>query len=175
MVLLLAAGVKAHEEHNPKRDHLTLRPDGVRVVLEYAIPEGEDARGLREQFDRDHSGALDDGERAQLVEYLAAQASRFVQLQIDGHRVALARVALEADAAGAGLARLGVRLVMKADVPVVGVVRFSDRHKDRQVTVPVVVTTEGGLTVAAGLAPQPFVFADHPLQFAVACDSCKKM
>jgi hypothetical protein len=174
-LVALAGAALAHEEKFPKRDRLELRPDGARVVLDYAIPAGDDARALREIFDRDHSGSLDERERVQLVEYLALQASHFVELRVDGRRVALARSALEPDPIGGGTARLGVRVVLTATTPITRSVQFSDRHKDRRITVPVEIVPAGGLTIASALTPQPFVFAEHPVEFTVACESCKKM
>ena len=93
----------------------------------------------------------------------------------DERTAALTRVAVEADAQGSATARLGIRLVMAAKAVVGHAVRFSDQHKDRTVTVPVVVALADGLALSSALPPQPVVFAAHPLEFTVSCDSCKKM
>jgi len=135
---LLGGAARAHTEKFPKRDRLTLRPDGATLVLDYAIPQGSDARALREIFDRDRSGALDPPEVAALTRYLADQATHFVKLTLDDQPVALARGAPEPDLSPGFDGRLGVRVTLTARFSLGGRHRlqFADRHKDRRLAVP---------------------------------------
>jgi hypothetical protein len=163
MLVLCAHAASAHVEPFPKRDRLALSPTGARVTVEYLIPAGQDARTLRELFDRDHSGALEDGERAQLVEYLAQQATRFTTLAINGDAVTLRRESLTPaiDAHPNGPLAITVTLAAPLTAPPRHV-RFSDRHKDRRITIPVTVALDH---LTAALPPLPTTFQDHPLEF----------
>jgi hypothetical protein len=168
-LLAISATAAAHTEKFPKRDRLQLSAGGARLAIDYLIP-GDEARALREVFDRDHSGALDDKERAQLGEYLAQQAARFAALTVDGAPVALARAGFEPELGAGGETPIAVTVRLAAPLalgPGRHHVRFADRHKDRRVTVPVAVALDG-LSLATPLAPQPFVFDEHPLDFDVA-------
>jgi len=169
LVALAGSTAAAHSEQFPKRDRLALAPSGARVVIDYSIPAGDEARALRELFDRDHSGALDERERAQLGEYLAQQAARFVALTVDGAAAALERVSAEPALGASANAGLTVTVTLAARVALGAGehrVRFADRHKDRRVTVPVALALDG-LRATTRLDPQPFVFADHPLDFTI--------
>jgi hypothetical protein len=166
----LAAAATAHTERHPKRDRLELSRTRARLVLDYAIPAGDDARALREIFDRDRSGALDESERLAVKKYLAAQASHFATLSVDGRGVAFAEVESLADLEPTATGRLAVRLTFEAPLALTGgshQVRFVDRHKDRRISVPLVLVLDG-LISATRLPPQPWLDEAHPLEITVA-------
>lgn len=143
IVMLLASLAGAHEIKYPKRDKLAISPTEIRVTLEYSVSR-EDARMLREIL------------RRPITDYLAQQATHFVVLAVDGEKRALKTV----NVVGFDEA---VRVELVAEVSHPRHVHFQDRHKNRHVTVPVEVSVEG-LQVISALPPQPFVFADHPLE-----------
>jgi len=163
MLALCAHAASAHVEPFPKRDRLALSPTSARITIDYLIPAGEDARTLRELFDRDHSGALDDAEHAQLVEYLAQQATHFTTLTIDGAPISLHRESITPaiDPRANGPLAITVTLAAPLATPPRHV-RFADRHKDRRITIPVAVTLDH---LSAALPPLPTTFQDHPLEF----------
>jgi hypothetical protein len=173
-VIVVACGfastAAAHDTKYPKRDRLELSPAGARVIVDYVIPAGDEARALRELFDRDRSGALDERERAQLAEYLAVQAARFVALSVDGAPVPFARTAIDPALGETAIAPLAVTVTLVAAVLLADGehrVRFGDRHKDRRVDVPVALAFNR-LRVTSRLEPQPFVSAAHALELSVA-------
>jgi|GEM_PF-3565431 len=160
-----AGGVAAaHVEQYPKRDRLELRPTGVRLVIDYAVPPGEDARTLRKIFDRDHSGALDADEYAALGKALGDEARRFLSLTVDGQAVSF-RAETHPGPAGQGNERLVVELSLEANVAVHGKLILEDRHKDRRILVPVTVVTQG--VKLASLPSLVTVSTGHPLELAV--------
>jgi hypothetical protein len=139
---LLSAAL-AHSIQYPKRDRLRLSTAQIRLDVDYSISD-EDARALREIL------------RKPITDYLVQQATHFAVLTVDGVAVKLVvqRVTpMEA----------GVHVELAAAVARPHHVRFEDRHKDRRITVPVEVVLDG-LQLASPLPPQPFVFADHPLE-----------
>jgi hypothetical protein len=150
---------------------LELTPARVRLVVDYAIAAGVEARALREIFDRDRSGAHDAAEKAQLTAYLVEQATHFASVAVDGRALALARAAAEPDFGPGADGRLGVLVTLEAAAALGGGgahrVRLADRHKDRRVTVPVTIAPSGGVTLAGAIDPQPYVFVDHPLDVEV--------
>jgi hypothetical protein len=125
-----------------------VRPGEVRVVLDYAVPGGDQAQALRRIFDRDRSGALNAREQAALRAYLIEEATHFLALEIDGVLVALRGVGEDPAPLGDGVGggRLEVEVTLAAQVTL-GDRRhrlvLSDRHKDRRQVVPVAVSIEG--------------------------------
>lgn len=170
MLALGCAGpARAHVEQWPKRDHLELAPDEVRLVLDYAVPAGAEARALRERFDRDRSGALEAAERARLAAYLAGQATRFAAVHVDGAPLSLVEAAREVDLGDGPEARAGVRLTLRAParLALARTVQLVDRHKDARTSVPVEVVARG-VRLRGGLPPRPLVWAGHPLVVELA-------
>ena len=90
-----------------------------------------------------------------ITDYLVQQATHFVAITVDGKgaEFKIARVV--------GMDE-GVHVELTCAAVHARHVRFADRHKDRRITVPVEVALDG-LELAKALPPQPFVFADHPL------------
>jgi len=75
LVLVLVLEARAHQAPHPKRLLLQLSPDRITVLVDFTVAGGEPARALRQSFDRDRNGRLDDSERALLAEYLMATAT----------------------------------------------------------------------------------------------------
>ncbi len=170
LALAFASGLAgAHAVKYPKRDRLVLTPTEIRVAIDYLVPAGDEARALREIFDRDRSGALDAAERAQLAEYLAAQATHFAALAVDDRAVPLARVAADPDLGAGGAGPLGTTVTLAAPVALDGEhkIKFADRHKDRRVDVPVEVAFER-VALLSKLPPLPMLGADKTLELQVA-------
>lgn len=167
--LAVSAVAGAHAVKYPKRDRLVLAPSEIRLVIDYLVPAGDEARALREIFDRDRSGALDDSERAALGEYLAAQASHFAALTVDDRAVPLARVAADPDLGAGGAGPLGTTVTLAARVALDGAhrVKLVDRHKDRRVDVPVEVVFDR-VALQSKLPPLPLLGADKVLELEVA-------
>lgn len=107
VVAALAAPARAHESRSPLAVAVELSRGRVTAVVRYTVDVGQEARELREKFDRDADGALDAGERAALGAWLAEQAVRPVGLTLGGRTLALTAetLALEIpDGASASLA-----------------------------------------------------------------------
>jgi hypothetical protein len=167
LLLCLPARAHGHAETAPKRDRLELRRDGARLELEYAVPEGEEARALRRLFDLDRSGALEPAEQARLGEHLARLATLFLRLTLDGRALPLVRTGADWGLGGAGAERLVVRVTTVAraelgDGP--HLLRIEDRHKDRRVVVPLTVRLQGLALEGAPLPPVPALRSDGPLE-----------
>jgi hypothetical protein len=161
--LLVASPATAHDEKYPKRDRITLSNSTIRLTLDFAVPAGDDARALRQLFDSDRSGTLNDGESGKLTDYLVRQAANFVIVSVDGKRLTPKFEKVTAEAIGTGRERLGVRVEMVAPVKEPHHVKLEDRNKDRRFNIPVEVVLDG-VELKSALPPQPFVFADHPLE-----------
>jgi hypothetical protein len=164
-LLLAGTTAHAHPEPFPKRDRLELHRDRITLTIDYVIAAPDEARALADAFDRDRSGALDAEESSRLSAYLADQAAQFARVEVDG--AALPWVRLSATP-WLSRERLETRLVL--EVRWAGAARrvqFSDRHKDRRVTVPVQLVSDG-VDVVRGLSPGPYVFAGHPLTLELA-------
>ena len=86
LAALLLAGTMAHAhpEPFPKRDRLELRSDRITLTIDYVIAAPDEARALRDAFDRDRSGVLDAEESSRLSAYLADQAAQFARVEVDG-------------------------------------------------------------------------------------------
>ena len=154
----------AHSERYPKRDRLELRADGATLIVDYAVPRGEDARALREIFDRDRSQLLDSNELAALGRYLADQATHFIALTLDDQPLALERDAPQTDLEPLPDGRLAVRVVLRARYePGKHDLLFKDRHKDRRIAVPLELALEG-VHKDSSLPPQPLLDAAHPIR-----------
>ena len=110
-LLLAGTTAHAHSEPFPKRDRLELRSDRITLTIDYVIAAPDEARALRDAFDRDRSGVLDADESSRLAAYLADQAAQFARVEVDGaalpwvRRSATPRLSLE---------RLETRLVLEA-------------------------------------------------------------
>jgi hypothetical protein len=167
LALLLCGGIAlAHPDPYPKRDRLELRPGEVRVVLEYGFPAGDEAQALREQFDRDRSGALEPVERDAIAAYLEAQARRYLRVDGDGRTLSLSRVAGELDLGAGPKGRLAVRVTLAAATHIARTVQLSDRHKDPRQSVPVEVVAVG-IRLDGTLPPRPVVFDGQPLTIEI--------
>lgn len=166
LLLCAPAAASAHREMYPKQDRLELSPGGVRLLLGYAVPAGDEARALRRLFDRDRDGTLGAEERAALNEHLARLALHFLSVKLDGRPLPLRRAAVEGGPEDAE--RLAVTVTVEAALPPgAHVLRLSDRHKDRRLAVPVTVSARG-VRVTSRLPPQPFVGAAQDLELAFA-------
>jgi len=139
-LLLLSSLAEAHPD--PNEDLLQLRADGVAVAVTLTIAEA-DARPLREQLGGD----------AQLGEWLAREAQRFVRVELDGRAAPLALQSSE---------RAGrtILVTLFAAGKFARMVQFSDRRRDPKLSVAVRVE---GAPPAAKLPPRPVVFEGHPL------------
>jgi hypothetical protein len=160
---LMASLAAAHDENYPKRDRITLSHSTVKLTLDFAVPAGDDARALRQIFDKDRSGKLSDEEAAKLTDYLVRQTVNFVVVTVDGKRVVPKFDKVTADPPGSGRERLGVRVEMSAPVKEPHHIKLEDRHKDRRLNIPVEVVLDG-VELKSTLPPQSFVFAEHPLE-----------
>ena len=148
IALLHCSIAGAHVERYPKRDALTIAPTGLRLTVDYLVPSGDVALALRKIFDRDHSGALDDGERAALREHLAKEATVFLRVSLDGRDVKLEPRTTIADVSGAEDERMTVHVELAATQQIAEGdhrVLVSDHHKDRRIAVPLRVTLAAGV------------------------------
>jgi hypothetical protein len=143
VVVVFASLASAHSLNVPKRDRLLISASEIRLTVDYSI-SAEEARTLRQIM------------RRPIRDHLVREATHFAALTVDGKAVALTidKVTELPEA---------VRVELTAKVARPKRVRFFDRHKDRRITVPVEVVLEG-LEAVRPLPPQPFVFADHPLE-----------
>lgn len=164
--LLFSAAAAAHKEEFPKRDALLIEPDRLTLTVQYLVPASDEAEVLRRIFDRDRSGELNAAEQDALRHYLSVQASAFVQLRLDGKPVALREERMELGPIGGRRDALSAVLTLSAALPVAPPLhgrhqlRFSDRHKDRKVLVPLRITARG-LRILSSLPPLPLLSEGH--------------
>lgn len=145
----IAAFASAHRERYPKRDVLTLERTRVVLSIDYVVPRGELAAGLRRVFDRDRDGELGDKERGQLARHLAREATAFLSLTVDGRAARLTERTAMLDATGGEDERLSLHVELAADAPLDPgdhTLRLADRHKDRRISVPLAVKLTPGIT-----------------------------
>lgn len=147
-----------HAIKTPKRDRVTLSRDGIVVVCEYLVG-ADDARQLRAVLQND---------RARIERYLISQATHFLRVSVEGKELALERSDARFSIDGGPASNFAVIVSMSASIALGTGARIvlSDRHKDRGVTVPVIVEVKDALTLEP-LPPQPFVFDEHPLTLHV--------
>jgi len=150
-----------------------LAPDGVTVSCALTVAPGAEARALAEQVDRDRSGTLDGDERAALTRFLAARATRFARLTVDGRAAPLSDggAALELPPTVDAIEARGIALVAHRRAAVrlddgTHRLTFEDRAPDARVTVAVALRADGVRLVE--LPRAPVVFAGHPLTIATA-------
>src|SRR5262249_46857759 len=99
---------------------LQLTRERLVVQLELTVAAGEPARSLRQSFDRDGNGMLDEAERAALADHLARTAALRTKLTVDGRDVDLRRAGppqLEGSERADSTAFASVRVALEARWP----------------------------------------------------------
>ena len=108
-----------HGLHFPKRD--TLRIDTTKITLTVRLDfDDEESLSICDRFDRNSDERVGDDEREAMSRYLVGEARRPIELQLDGHRLALevsSKVVQGCDAKAHGESRLGVDVVLEAALP----------------------------------------------------------
>lgn len=120
---LLATGavrLAAHGLHYPKRLKIRVSGTELQVAVDFDIEPGPDALVLRDRFDSDGDGKLDERERRALQEYLAARAVRPLAVRYGDRALVLREVERwgygdEESARSSSL--IGVHLELRADLP----------------------------------------------------------
>ncbi|NJN64132.1 MAG: hypothetical protein HC882_04140 [Acidobacteria bacterium] len=86
----MGGATRARPHHPfPKRAVVDLWPDRVRVEITQ-IHDGDGAgREIKERFDRDGDGVIDDAEYGALETFLVDRATRTLSITLDGQKVAL--------------------------------------------------------------------------------------
>lgn len=161
--LLFSAVASGHKEEFPKRDALLIEAGQLTLTVQYMVPASEEAEVLRRLFDRDRSGQLEAAEQAALRGYLSAQASAFVKVALDGKALQLRQERVELGPIGAQREALSATLTLSLPLsltPGRHQLRFSDRHKDRRVQVPLRVSAPG-LRLRSNLPPLPLLDEWH--------------
>jgi hypothetical protein len=88
LLCALVASAHAHDARSPLAVAVDLDRTRVAAYLRYTVERGEDARTLREQFDRDADGGLDDQERTRLRDFLVERARAAFAASVDGKPLA---------------------------------------------------------------------------------------
>jgi hypothetical protein len=100
--LLLAIAVssmaEAHSVPYPKRHELIVQSHEVRLATQLVVHADEHGAPLRERFDADRDGTLDQDEAQQLALHLVADARRTLRLLVDDEPLAMSLVAISDDA-----------------------------------------------------------------------------
>jgi hypothetical protein len=76
LIIALTATAQAHGETSPLSIDVAIDGGKMIVTLRMWIDDGAASRELREHFDRDANGKLDDAEQAALGDYLIAQSTK---------------------------------------------------------------------------------------------------
>jgi hypothetical protein len=120
LLALLPGRIAAHGLHYPKRLKIRVSGAELQVALDYDVEPGPEALALRDRFDTDADGKLDERERRGLREFLVAKALRPLQLHYGGRELRLQ----ETDRWGYGdeesarsSSLIGVHLELRADLP----------------------------------------------------------
>ncbi len=149
-LLLLAGAALAHDVPHPRTLALRLSPAGISLRADYEVGAGEQARALRQAFDRDHDGRLDPSEQQALTEHLARTAVLRTRISVDGAEVELQRLSARAEKAdhpASSTALLAVRIELRASWTSgsgdwLGRRRISVKDEDPSGHVPVAVSCE---------------------------------
>jgi hypothetical protein len=149
-LLFVAGAALAHDVPHPRTEALRLSPAGISLRVDFEVAAGEQARALRQAFDRDGNGRLDEGEQRALVEHLARTATLRTRLSVDGAEVELQRLSVrgeKADHPASSTALLAVRIELRAPWPGgsgdwLGRRRVSLKDEDPSGHVPVAVACE---------------------------------
>lgn len=164
-LLFVSAVAAGHKEEFPKRDALLIEPGRLTLTVQYVVPASEEAEVLRHLFDRDRSGQLEGAELDALRSYLSTQASAFVKLALDGKALQLKQEQIELGPIPIDARREALSAVLTLSLPLSlspgrHQLRFSDRHKDRRVQVPLRISGRG-LRVRSNLPPLPLLDEGH--------------
>lgn len=89
LIALAARAAYGHDAPSPLAVVIELDRGKLQVMLRWYVDDGAGARELRERFDADADGVLDDGERAALGTWMTEQARRAFALDVRGAAVAL--------------------------------------------------------------------------------------
>ena len=119
VVALASTPVAAHGLHFPKRMDLRVSPGRADLRVTYAVPEVHDSEVVRDRFDLNGDGRLLGDELDGLARYLSGQATRQLEMSVDGERLRLEQ--LEAtpiiEERGAEEFHLGIELRLTAALP----------------------------------------------------------
>lgn len=164
--LFLCAGgdAHAHRVEFPKRDTLRVARDRLTLQVEYVVQSADEARVLRQLFDRDRSGSLDAQEQRALLAHLARQATAFVKLEFDGKPLELHEERAQLGGDGASVDILLSALLKEKPDEGRHHLRVRDRHKDRRIAVPLRIFGEQ-TRVVSPLPPLPLLDEDHAVDF----------
>jgi hypothetical protein len=79
----------------PKKDLLIVTPKRITVIVHYEWDSPEEARAIRDRFDRDANGSLDEGERRKTRIFLAEEAEGKLYMTANGtlHELTVTSVA----------------------------------------------------------------------------------
>ena len=143
----------AHGVKFPKHDHFRLIDGRLEVEIDYTIPPGDRAAQVRRLFDANADSRLDDSERLALRKYLRAEATRFLEVEFNGTRLSFEETSVELGGVDLKTTASGeITSHWKLVVPVLPKSRRSnelvirDRHKDRNIEVPVLVRVGKNVT-----------------------------
>lgn len=84
----IAGAAAAHTILVPRVLHLRVAQDRLELAVGQQLHTGPLARELRERFDTDRSGMIDESERARLVAFVHDDARALVRLWLDGRALA---------------------------------------------------------------------------------------
>jgi hypothetical protein len=147
-LVLAAGGAFGHWVQYPKQDRLEVLPDRVRVILTLVLDHGDETGPLRERFDRDGSGGLEEEERRELEEHLSALILKDLRIQCNGAVPELRRTALSSsgsDGPVRGHERIEGTVVLEAPLPSGEALEIlvADRTTAGRRQVPVSVVLDG--------------------------------
>jgi hypothetical protein len=145
---LPSSWIRGHWVHYPKQDRLRFTPDRVEATLLLILDHDEEVGPLRDRFDRDASGRLEEAEREELVAHMAREIEKDFALRIGREPAALLRTAVSyggLDAAKREHQRVEVTVVLEAKLPPGPVLKVavSDRPRERRKAVPLTLVLEG--------------------------------
>ena len=144
----------AHGVQYPKRQELTIEPNAVRLETKLDVHGHDEGTQLRERFDADHDGKLDQDEAQQLGRQIVAEEHRTLVLLVNGKPVSMTMTALSDDGL-VGPVRVTEHQKLAAvwEAPLSAppqTVRLVDHVDEGMRRVPVVVRVRGARVASAG-------------------------
>jgi hypothetical protein len=117
----------------------------VRLVLTLVLDHGDETGPLRERFDRDGSGGLEEGERRELEEHLSTLILKDLRIGLNGAVPELRRTALSSSGPSRGHERIEGTVVLEAPLPSADAleVLVADRVTAGRRLVPLSVVLDG--------------------------------
>jgi hypothetical protein len=147
-ILALSSNTEAHRIQHPKRDSLAFSPGHLALSMTLDVEGGAEASALRERYDRNGDGAMDQEESEALQGYLVKEVQRTLRLTVNGKALDLTPTSVSGyglDFPKTSREHLGILAVLEGPIPAAPVLAVSvaDTTTEGMRQVPVEVWLKG--------------------------------